>query len=52
LHLRDLVFLGHIDPDSALNGVDNGGLYAVATFLVALLVAAGVLLQRYRWVEH
>ena len=52
LHLRDLVFLGHIDPDSPLNGVDNGGLYAVATYLAVLLVGVGALLRRYRWVEH
>ena len=26
LYLRDLVFLGHIDRDSPLNGVHNGGL--------------------------
>ena len=26
LHLRDLVFLGHIDENSPLNGVHNGGL--------------------------
>jgi ABC-2 type transport system permease protein len=52
LHLRDLVFLGHIDPDSPLNGVDNGGLFAVATYLAVLLVGVGTLLRRYRWVEH
>jgi hypothetical protein len=52
LYLRDLVFLGHVDPGSPLTGVDNGGLYAVAAYLGVLLVAAGVLLQRYRWVER
>jgi ABC-2 type transport system permease protein len=52
LHLRDLVFLGHIDPDSPLNGVDNGGLFAVATYLAVLLVGVGALLRRYRWVER
>jgi hypothetical protein len=52
LHLRDLVFLGHIDPDSPLNGVDNGGMFAVATYLAVLLVGVGTLLRRYRWVEH
>ena len=30
LYLRDLVFLGNIDPDSPLTGVSNGGLLAVA----------------------
>jgi ABC-2 type transport system permease protein len=52
LYLRDLVFLGHVDPASPLNGVDNGGLFAVVTYLVVLLVGLGVLLRRYRWVER
>jgi ABC-2 type transport system permease protein len=52
LFLRDLVFLGHIAPESPLAGVDNGGLFAVATYVVVLLVGVGVLLQRYRWVER
>ena len=52
LYLRDLVFLGHVDPESPLTGVDNGGLLAVATYVVVLLVGVGVLLRRYRWVER
>jgi ABC-2 type transport system permease protein len=52
LYLRDLVFLGHIDAESPLAGVNNGGLLAVATYLVVLLLGVGVLLQRYRWVER
>jgi ABC-2 type transport system permease protein len=52
LYLRDLVFLGHIDRDSQLGGVHNGGLFAVVTYLVVLLVGIGVLLRRYRWVER
>ena len=52
LYLRDLVFLGHVDPESPLSGVDNGGLFAVATYLVVLVVGAVVLLRRYRWVER
>jgi ABC-2 type transport system permease protein len=52
LYLRDLVFLGHIDATSALAGVSNGGLFAVVTYVAILLVGAGVLLQRYRWVER
>jgi ABC-2 type transport system permease protein len=52
LYLRDLVFLGNIDPGSPLTGVDNGGLLAVATYLVVLIVGVGALLQRYRWVER
>ncbi len=52
LYLRDLVVLGHVDPDSPLTGVDNGGLFAVATYVGVLLVCTGALLQRYRWVER
>jgi ABC-2 type transport system permease protein len=52
LFLRDLVFLGHVDPDSPLTGVNHGNLLAVVTYLVVLLVGVGVLLRRYRWVER
>jgi hypothetical protein len=52
LYLRDLVFLGHIDPTSPLTGVANGGLFAVGTYLVVLVAGVAVLLYRYRWVER
>jgi ABC-2 type transport system permease protein len=52
LYLRDLVFLGHVDPESPLTGVANGGLFAVITFVVVLSAGVGVLLRRYRWVER
>jgi hypothetical protein len=52
LQLRDLVFLGHIHPESPLNGVANGGLLAVVVYVAVLLVGIGVLLRRYRWVER
>jgi ABC-2 type transport system permease protein len=52
LYLRDLVFLGSIDPLSPLSGVSNGGLLAVVTYSVILLLGSGVLLLRYRWVER
>ena len=52
LYLRDLVFLGHIDRESPLASVHNGGLLAVVTYLVVLLVGVGILLRRYRWVER
>ena len=52
LYLRDLVFLGNVDPDSPLTGVSNGGLLAVATYAVVVIVAGAVLLRRYRWVER
>jgi ABC-2 type transport system permease protein len=52
LYVRDLVFLGHVDPQLPLNGVENGGLLAVVTYVVVLLTGAVVLLRRYRWVER
>jgi ABC-2 type transport system permease protein len=52
LHLRDLVFLGHIDRTSPLGGVENGGLLAVAVYTAVLVLSLGVLLRRYRWVER
>ncbi len=52
LHLRDVIFLGHIDPLSPLGGVNHGGLLALATYLVVLLTGAAVLLWRYRFVER
>lgn len=52
LELRDIIFLGHVAVDSPLHGVSGGGLLAVACYLVVLLVGAGVLWWRYRWVER
>jgi len=52
LYLRDVIFLGHVDPESPLGGVDNGGWYALGVYVVVLLGAAAVLLRRYRWVER
>jgi ABC-2 type transport system permease protein len=52
LYLRDLVFLGHVDPDLPLTRVANGGLLAVVVYLAVLLAGSGVLLYRYRWVER
>jgi len=52
LYLRDVVFLGHIDPDSPLNGVNGGGLLAAATYIVVLGTGMVILWGRYRWVER
>ena len=52
LYLRDLIFLGHVDPDSPLTGVEYGGPLAIGTYVVVLLTGIGVLLWRYRWVER
>jgi ABC-2 type transport system permease protein len=52
LYLRDVIFLGHSDPASDLAGVNYGGWLALAEYIAVVLVAAAVLLRRYRWVER
>jgi hypothetical protein len=52
LYLRDLVFLGHIETGSPLSGVDNGGPYAILSYVAVLALGVIVLLRRYRWVER
>ncbi len=52
LYLRDVVFLGSIDLDSPMNGVDGGGLLSAATYIVVMAAGLGVLWRRYRWVER
>jgi ABC-2 type transport system permease protein len=52
LHLRDVIFLGNVDPTSPLGGVARGGLYAAGVYAAVSLVALVVLLRRYRWVER
>lgn len=48
LHLRDLVFLGNVDPEGPLAGVANAGLGAVGVFVVAVVSGSAYLLHRYR----
>ena len=52
LYLRDLVFLGHVDPASPLSGVGNAGLFAIIIYISLLALGGAVLLRRYRWVER
>jgi ABC-2 type transport system permease protein len=52
LYLRDVVFLGHVFPRSALAAVDNGALLAAAVYVAVLLTGIATLLWRYRWVER
>jgi hypothetical protein len=51
IHLRDLVFLGHVDPEGPLGGVAGAGGLAVVGYLVVLAVALTVLFARYREAE-
>jgi len=52
LYLRDIVFLGHIAPETPLGGVSGGGLFAAVLYVAIVLLAGAVLLRRYRWVER
>ncbi|MCX6519935.1 MAG: hypothetical protein NTZ21_04655 [Actinobacteria bacterium] len=52
LYLRDVIFLGNIDPRSPLGGVANGGLLALVEFLAVVALGLTVLWRRYRWTEH
>jgi ABC-2 type transport system permease protein len=52
LHVRDLVFLGHIDIGSPLSGVAGAGAAAIGIYVAIVLVAATALFSRYRWVER
>jgi ABC-2 type transport system permease protein len=52
LYLRDVVFLGHVDPSIALGGAAYGGWLAAGLYLAIVAAGAGVLLWRYRWVER
>jgi ABC-2 type transport system permease protein len=52
LHLRDVVFLGHVDPWEDLAGVPYGALLAALLYAAIVSAGIGVLLWRYRWVER
>jgi ABC-2 type transport system permease protein len=52
LYLRDVIFLGNIDRQSPLGGVQFGGLMALGVYATLLVVGLGTLLRRYRWVER
>jgi ABC-2 type transport system permease protein len=52
LAVRDLVFGGHIYPQTPLAGVPGAGGLAVAGYVTVVGVSVGVLLWRYRWAER
>jgi len=51
LHVRDLIFLGHIDRGSKLSGVEGGGAMALALFAAWTVGGIAVVLRRYRSAE-
>jgi ABC-2 type transport system permease protein len=48
LHVRDLVFLGHLDRDDDLGGVDGAGAAVLALYTVLVGLGIGVTVLRYR----
>jgi ABC-2 type transport system permease protein len=48
LQVRDLIFLGQIDPESWLSGVAGGGPMVLAGWATVVVVSIGWLLVRYR----
>lgn len=52
LYLRDVIFLGEIDDDSPLGGVEHGGWVALGVYVAVLATFATILFRRYRWVER
>ncbi|MFL6204296.1 MAG: hypothetical protein ACJ739_03015 [Acidimicrobiales bacterium] len=52
LVVRDLVFLGEVEAGHPLSTLDHSGLYALALFLLVVLVALALLLWRYDEVER
>jgi ABC-2 type transport system permease protein len=48
LHVRDLIFLGNVDPEGPLGGVRFAGLAAVALYLLIVGTSLAYLLRRYR----
>jgi len=52
LVLRDIVFLGEIDPSHPMSGVDGGGLMAALVFALVVIVCIGILVRRYHEVDR
>lgn len=52
LQLRDVIFLGHIDPESPLSGASGGGIGAALVFAVCVVVSMVTLFVRYDEVER
>lgn len=52
LVLRDIVFLGEVDPSHPMSGVQGGGLMAVLVFALVVIVCVGILLRRYNEVDR
>lgn len=51
LRVRDIVFLGEMDPAGPLGGIEGGAAAAVGVYLLVLGSSLIFLLRRYRWIE-
>lgn len=51
LHIRDMIFLGHIDPGSSLGGVEGGGMMSLMIYVAVLAFSSSLLLLRYQEVK-
>jgi hypothetical protein len=52
LHLRDVIFEGHVSRASALAGEPGAALLALVVYAAVVAACAGVLAYRYRWIER
>jgi len=52
LHLRDVIFEGHVSRGSPLSGEPAAALLALVVYLAVIAICAGVLTYRYRWIER
>jgi ABC-2 type transport system permease protein len=48
LHVRDLVFLGHLDPRDDLGGVEGAGPAVLGLYTMIVVLGVGVTVLRYR----
>jgi len=51
LRMSDLVFLGHVDPESLVGGAEGAGIGVVLVYVAVVAGSLGYLLYRYRSVE-
>lgn len=48
LHVRDLIFLGHVAPDEDLGGVNGAGAAVLGLYAFVVTLAIGTTVMRYR----
>jgi ABC-2 type transport system permease protein len=51
IHLKDMIFLGEIDPESSLGGVAGAGSAVVVGYVAVVGASLGFLVRRYREVH-